>query len=352
MEHVRVGVIGTGRMGQRHCRVFSNLRRVQLVGVYDANPVVGYKVAQQYDAPFFDSIDELLKQVDAVSLATPTFFHHEQAMLCISKGLHVLVEKPITRTLDQAEALVKAAKESGLVVQIGHIERFNPAYIELKNILEEYQPLSITLQRLSPYQGSNKDVDVVMDLMIHDANLMLDLLKKNPTKMSAYGLTAYSGTIDHAIAQLIFEGGPMLTMTSSRLTEEKIRKIDVTCREAYIECDLLNKSISVHRSTFGEYLNSNRRGVKYRQEGIIERINIPSFEPLFLQLQHFVDCILEEKTPYVTAQDGYDALKLTLYIRDCICEHLINMDRRKTPRVDTPSIMIEPSVNVSSPRPN
>ena len=352
MEQVRVGVIGTGRMGQRHCRIFSNLRKVQLVGVYDADPAVGYKVAQQYEVPYFESIEEILTQVDAVSLATPTLFHFEHAMLCISKGMHVLVEKPITKTLDQAEALVQAAKESGVVVQVGHIERFNPAYIELKNILEDYQPLSINLQRLSPYQGSNKDVDVVMDLMIHDANLMLDLLKKNPSKMSAYGLTAYSGTIDHAIAQLVFEGGPLLTMTSSRLTEEKIRKIDVTCREAYIECDLLNKSISVHRSTFGEYLNSNRRGVKYRQEGIVERINIPTFEPLFLQLQHFVDCILEEKTPYVTTQDGYDALKLALHIRDCICEHLINMDRRKTPRTEASAIVIEPSVNVVSQRPD
>jgi predicted dehydrogenase len=324
-----VGIIGTGRMGQRHCRIFSNLRKVQLVGIHDADPAVGYKVAKQYEVPYFMSLDELLDQVDAVSLATPTPVHYEQAMSCLSRGIHFLVEKPVSSTLEQAEVLVQAVEEKRLVVQVGHIERFNPAYMELKNILDEYEPVAINLQRLSPYQGSNKDIDVVLDLMIHDTNLMLDLVGKSPLRLSAFGLTAYSGTIDHAIAQLIFEAGPLLTMTASRLTEEKIRKIDVTCREAFLECDLLSKSILVHRSTFGEYLSLNKRGIKYRQEGIIERITIPTFEPLFLQLQHFIDCVLEGKTPYVTARDGYNALKLAVQIRDNALEHLVNMDRRK-----------------------
>jgi len=346
MDQVNVGIVGTGRMGQRHCRIFSNMRKVQLVGIHDVDPATGYRVAKQHEVPYFANLDELLDRVDAVSLATPTRVHFEQAMLCLSKGKHVLVEKPIASTLEQAETFVNAVEESGLVVQVGHIERFNPAYMELKTILEDYQPLAIYLQRLSPYQGSNKDVDVVLDLMIHDTNLMMDLVGKSPSKMNAYGLTAFSGNIDHAIAQLCFESGPLLTMTASRLTEEKVRKIDVTCREAYLECDLLSKSILIHRSTFGEYLNSNKRGVKYRQEGIIERITIPSFEPLLLELQHFVECILENKTPFVTAKDGYNALKLATLIRDSILEQLVDMERRKPARIEVSGAFVN-SVHAS-----
>lgn len=332
MDQVKVGVVGVGRMGQRHCRVFSNMRKVQLVGVCDSNEDLGKKIAQQYEVPFFSTLEELLDQVDAVTLATPTQLHFPQAMQCIRSGVHTMIEKPISESLEQAEAIAEAAERSGLVVQVGHIERFNPAYIELKNVIEEMPPLAISLHRLSPFQGSNLDVDVVLDLMIHDTNLILDLVGRQPYGFNAYGLMAYSGFIDHAVAQLCFENGPVLTATASRVTEHKVRTIDVTCRDAYVECDLLNKSISVHRSTRGEYLNANKKGIKYRQESVVERINVPPFEPLFLQQQHFVDCVIDHSQPAVSARDGYLALQLAMGIRDKILEHIVNMDRRKTPR--------------------
>ena len=332
MDHVKVGVIGVGRMGQRHCRVYSNMRKVHLVGVCDQDPGLGKRVADQYEVTYFPDAETMLEQVDAVTIATPTPSHFELAQLCIASGVHTLIEKPIAETLEQAESIALAAENSSLVVQVGHIERFNPAYIELKNVLEEMQPLAINLRRLSPYKGSNVDVDVVLDLMIHDTNLVLDLIGKEPMALTAYGLTAYSGMIDHAVAQCCFEEGPVLTMTASRLTEHKVRKIDVTCREAYLECDLFNKSVLIHRSTIGEYLNANKKGVKYRQESIVERINVPPFEPLFLQLQHFVDCIVENSPPSVSARDGYLALKMVMDIRQSVQEFMVNMDRRKSPR--------------------
>jgi virulence factor len=279
-------------------------------------------VAKQFEVTFFPELDALLDHVDAVILATPTPTHYEQALKCISRGVHVLIEKPIAETLEQAEKLVEAAKDNKAIVQVGHIERFNPAYMELKNVVDELKPLAISMSRLSPFQGSNKDVDVVLDLMIHDTNLVLDMVGKFPERIDALGLTAYSGTIDHAVAQLYFKGGPLLSMTASRITEEKIRKIDLTCREAFIECDLLGKTILAHRSTIGEYLNAQKRGVKYRQESIIERINVPNFEPLFLELQHFTECILENKQSFVSAKDGFLALKLAVQIRDTISTHL------------------------------
>ncbi len=318
MEHVRVGVIGVGRMGQRHCRIYSNLRRVHLAGAYDADAGLTERIAAQYDAPSYNQLDDLLDNVDAVSLTAPTPLHYDIALHCLERGVHVLIEKPIAETLEQAAALTEAAESSGLVVQVGHIERFNPAYIELKNVLEDMHVLAINLRRLSPYEGSNVDVDVVLDLMIHDTNLVLDLLGRDPASVDAYGMAVFGNALDHTVAHLTFDSGPLLTMTASRVTEQKIRSIEVTAMQAYLECDLLNKSISVHRRTVGEYLAHN----KYRQESIVERIQVPIFEPLFVELQHFIECIVENKTPMVSARDGLRALRLVDTIRNSVYERL------------------------------
>ncbi len=325
MEQLRVGVIGAGRMGQRHCRIYANLRRVTLAGVCDSFRQSGEQTARQYDAPFYTSLEDLLANVDAVSIATPTPSHFDLARQCLEYGVHVLIEKPIAETLEQAEALARIAEASGRVAMIGHIERFNPAYIELKNVLEGLRVLAVNFRRLSAVEGSNKDVDVVMDLMIHDTNLVLDLMGRAPDRLSAFGLTAFSGTIDHAVAQLGYDGGPLLSLTASRITEHKVRTIEVTAREAYVECDLLNKSILVHRQTVGEYLQHNHRGVKYRQESIVERIQVPVFEPLFLELQHFVECVLEGKAPSVTARDGLRAMELVERVRGDILTRMVDL---------------------------
>jgi predicted dehydrogenase len=322
MHQIRVGVIGTGMMGQRHCRVYSGLRQTQLVGVCDAAPEVGRRVAQQYDVPFYSSVNELLENVDAVSLATPTPSHFDLAMRCLAHSVHVLIEKPITATIKEAEVLTEAAEDSSLVVQVGHIERFNPAYIELKNVLEDMTVLAINLRRLSPYAGSNTDVDVVLDLMVHDIDLALDLIGQEPTWMNTHGLTAFSGTVDHATVNLGFESGPLMTLTASRVTEQKVRSIEATAREAYVDSDLLNKSILVHRRTIGQYVNHNHRGVKYQQESIVECIHVPIFEPLLLELQHFIGCIVEGKPTQVPARDGLDALRIAVIVRDSILERI------------------------------
>jgi len=315
-SQLKVGVIGVGRMGARHCRVYSNMRKVHLFGVSDKNPEIGVKIARMYDVPYFRDPEELLAQVDAVSLGVPTPLHYEQAMNCIQHGVNVLIEKPIAETVEQAEKLVKAAEESKVVVTIGHIERFNPAYIELKNVVESMEVLTFDIRRLSPFEGSNKDVDVVLDLMIHDTNLVLDLVGKDPVSMHAHGLKVFSENLDHASATLSFPNNMLVTMTASRITEQKVRQLNVACRNAYLECDLLNKSILVNRSTIGEYQNSNNRGVKYRQESVVEKIYIPGYEPLMLELQNFVECVLGECKTEVTARDGLNALKLATAIRD------------------------------------
>jgi predicted dehydrogenase len=318
MELVQVGVIGVGTMGERHCRVYSSMRNVQLVGLFDANPESGARVAEKYDTLSYGSLDSLLNDVDAVSLAVPTPLHFELAMQCLQKGVHVLIEKPITETVSQAQELVHAAEETGLTVQVGHIERFNPAYLELKNVLENMNVLAINLRRLSAFEGSNKDVDVVLDLMIHDIDLACDLVGRAPDSVDAYGLSAFSGALDHVIAHMDFSGGPLMSLTASRITEQKVRCIEATAQEAYVEADLLNKTILLHRRTIGEYLNYNHRGVKYRQESIVERIHVPMFEPLLLELQHFVNCVREHEHPRVPARDGLRALQQADLIRTAI----------------------------------
>jgi virulence factor len=324
MDQVRVGVIGVGAMGQRHCRVYSNLRWTQLVGVCDIAENQGYEVARKYEVPFYNQLGDLLNHVDAVSLATPTPTHFDLAMRCLERGVHVLVEKPITETLEQAEKLTQVAEASGLILLVGHIERFNPAYIELKNVVEQTDMLSVNFRRLSAFEYSNNDADVIMDLMTHDIDLALDLIGSEPRIIHANGLTAMSGDVDHAIACLCFESGPLATITASRVTEHKVRSIEATMLEAYAEADLLNKNVSIHRRTIGEYLNHNKRGVKYRQESIVERIHVPTSEPLFSELQHFTDCIRRNNPPLIPARAGLETLRIAMNIRDVIGISLID----------------------------
>jgi virulence factor len=317
---VRVGVIGVGVMGQRHCRVYSGLLGARLVGVHDLDRTKLEPVGRQYDVPSFAELEALLDQVDAVSLATPTPTHFDLALQCLDRGVHVLVEKPIAESVDQAQDLVEAAGRRGLVLQVGHIERFNPTFTELKNVLAGMTVLAVDFRRLSAYDRSNTDVDVVLDLMTHDIDLVLDLVGDNYTALEARGLRVHGGGVDHAVAHLAFGERPLVSLSASRVTEHKVRSIDVTALEAFVECDLLNKSISVHRQTTAEYVNQNHRGIKYRQESVVERIYVPMFEPLMLELQHFVECVAEGRRPLVSAHDGYRALRLAMEIRGRIIE--------------------------------
>jgi len=329
MDRIRIGVIGAGRMGKNHARIFSTLRHADLVGVCDQNENAGRAVAQQFDTQYYAGVDSLLQEVDAVSIATPTPTHFELAMRCLERGLDVFLEKPITETVRQAELLGAAAAEGGRILQIGHIERFNPAYTELKNVLDEMTVLVVNFERLSPYTGSNTDVDVVLDLMIHDLDLAVDLVGTEPLRIEARGLTAYSGAIDHAHVSVWFEAGPLLSVTASRVTEQKVRKIEATALEAYIDGDLLNKTVSVHRSTVGEYLSQNHRGVKYRQESVVERIHVPAAEPLSLELQHFVECVQTRQQPLVRAEHGLRALRLAMQIREAIHGQIREAERSR-----------------------
>jgi len=316
MDKIRVGVIGVGRMGKHHCRIYSNLRHVDFIGVYDLDKNALNEVSSKYDVPAVNSVDELLGKVDAVSITTPTPPHFDLAMRCIEKGIHVLIEKPITETLWQAEDLTRAVEASGVTFQVGHIERFNPTYCELKNVLDHMDILAVNFRRLSPFQGSNTDVDVVLDLMIHDLDLLLDLTRQEPKSIAATGFNVHSDCLDHVSAQLDYDSNLLVTLTASRITEQKIRTIDVVAEGAYVEADLFSKNIFVHRRSMGEYLYPNHGNVKYHQESFVEKILVPAVEPLFKEIEHFVSCVVTGRTPSVSSRDGMEALRKAFLIRD------------------------------------
>lgn len=309
MKLVRMGVIGAGVMGERHCRVCANLRRVELVGVAELDEERGRQVADRYETAYFPDHGDLLSEVDAVTVAVPTPAHYPIVSECLERGLHVMVEKPITETIEQAQQLVEMSNERELVLQVGHIERFNPAFIELKNVTEGMICIGINMRRLSPFDTSNVDVDVIRDLMIHDLDLAVDLVGSELEGVSAWGRSINTGAIDHAVASLSFKDGPIVTLFASRVTEEKVRAIEIIAEGAYIEADLLRKSVLIHRRTFPQYLD-NHNITKYRQESVIERIHVPMSEPLMLELRHFVDCVRDNSPSQVPGSDGLRALLL------------------------------------------
>jgi virulence factor len=313
---IRVGVIGVGRMGERHCRVLSNLASADFVGVSDLNGPMGSEIAAKYGVAYFPNYHDLLAQVDAVSVVTPTRTHFAIARDCILAGVHVLIEKPIADTLEQARQLAHLADQSGCVVQVGHIERFNPTFLELQAILEDMTVVALSARRLSPFDTSNTDVDVIRDLMIHDIDIAMTLLGDDLDRIDASGRAAKTIATDYAVATLSYASGPVATLTASRVTEQKVRLLEVTAMGAYIEADLLNKSVCIHRRNLQEYVFNHQRPMRYRQESLVEQIHIPTAEPLLLELQDFLRCAGDAGTPKVTARDGLRALEVATCILD------------------------------------
>ncbi|MBN1935763.1 MAG: Gfo/Idh/MocA family oxidoreductase [Anaerolineae bacterium] len=309
MHTVRIGVIGVGVMGERHCRVCANLPKVELVGVADLDAERGQRVAAEYDTAYLSDYRALLPQIDAVTIAASTPAHYALARACLEADKHVLVEKPITETVEQAQQLVELADKRGLVLQVGLIERFNPAFTELKNVLEDLQIIAINMRRLSPFDTSNTDVDVIRDLMIHDLDLVTHLVHQDLIGLACWGRTIHTGAIDHAVASMSFENGPIATIIASRVTEHKVRAVEIIADGAYVEADLLNKTVLVHRRTFPQFID-NHHVTKYRQESVIERIHVPMSEPLMLELRHFADCVRQGRPSEVSGYDGLRALNL------------------------------------------
>lgn len=309
-EPLRIGVIGVGNMGQHHTRVLSLLKDIELVGIADINVERGIDVASKYRVRFFEDYRDLLAHVDAVCVAVPTRLHHPVGMSCLQAGVHVLIEKPIAASIAEAESLVNAAAESHRILQVGHIERFNPAFQELGKVLKTEELLALEAHRMSPYSDRANDVSVVLDLMIHDIDLLLELASSHVVKLTASGSRASnSGYLDYVTATLNFANGIVATLTASKVTHRKLRSIVAHCKNSLTEADFLNNEILIHRQTTANYVTDYGQ-VLYRQDGLIEKVYTSNIEPLHAELEHFINCVRGGNQPSVGGEQALKALRL------------------------------------------
>ena len=303
-EPIRAGVVGVGSMGQNHARVYAELPGVELVGVADVDAERASEVAASHDTAALAK-GELLDRADAVSIAVPTAHHASLARECIEAGVDVLVEKPFVSEPSEGRALERLADEQGVIVQVGHVERFNPAVRAVAEILDEQEIIAVDAQRLgSPRERTIAD-NAVMDLMIHDIDVLLSLIDEEVTTVNALGAED-NRYID---AQLRFDGGVVASLTASRVTQKKVRQLSITTRECWIAVDYIDRSVEIHRHSLPEYVE-RKSGMHYRHEGVVERPMVDSGEPLKEELASFVDCVRERKAPLVTAADGLRALSV------------------------------------------
>ncbi|NEO68257.1 Gfo/Idh/MocA family oxidoreductase [Moorena sp. SIO3H5] len=313
-QPIKIGVIGVGNMGQHHARVLSLLKDVEIVGVADINVERGLNIASKYRVRFFEDYHDLLPYVEAVCIAVPTRLHHEVGMTCLQAGVHILIEKPIAASIAEAESLVNAAAESQCILQVGHIERFNPAFQELSKVLKTEQLLAVEAHRMSPYSDRANDVSVVLDLMIHDIDLLLELVASPVTRLTASGSRASdSGYLDYVTATLGFANGIVATVTASKVTHRKIRRIAAHCKNSLTEADFLNNEILIHRQTTANYMTDYGQ-VLYRQDGLIEKVYTSNIEPLHAELEHFVNCVRGGNQPSVGGEQALKALRLASLI--------------------------------------
>ena len=330
---IRVAVLGVGSLGQHHARIYSELDKAgqaQFVGVYDANADTANKIGAKHGAKIFSSISEAAQNSDALNIATPTTTHFEIAKPLLAQGKHVFVEKPMTDDTSQASELIQLARQNNCVLQVGHVERFNPVFKYLETAAPE--PRFIECHRLSPYPARSTDVGVVLDLMIHDLDIVLAFVKSPVTSVDAVGISVLSRSEDFANARLRFANGCVANLTVSRVSAEKMRKIRVfsggKTTPCYISLDYRAQEGFIYRiardgeqesSTIAKLLalaGSHATVVsEFAGKKIVrEPVPIAKDEPLKLELQHFVKCVREKQTPMVSGESAKQALDLAFEI--------------------------------------
>ena len=315
MEKLSVGVIGVGHLGKLHTKMFNQISNCELIGVYDSNPEQAKLVADEFGVKHFDSIDELLSKVKAVSIAATTIAHHEVAKKCFQKNIHVFVEKPITATIEQGEELVKIANEKKLKFQVGHIERFNPGLLSLESFISD--PMFIQSDRLAQFNPRGTDVAVVLDLMIHDIDIILSFIKSDVKQIDANGVAVVSDHIDIANARIQFENGAVANVTASRISQKKMRKMRIFQKDHYISLDFITGVSEVYRlqaieeAALPNSISFGEMGVGDRKKRLIyEQPEAKEVNALNYELQLFVDSVLYDKKIVVSGEDGLRALKV------------------------------------------
>lgn len=319
-DPLAVGVIGVGNMGWHHARVYGELPDARLAGVVDTDRDRAARAADTYDTRAMDR-ESLLRAVDAVSIAVPDRHHFEVARAALDAGVHVLVEKPFVEQPSRGRDLIDCAAAADVVLQVGHVERFNPAVETLATILEGLDVIAIDANRLGPPLGRDRTSDPVLDLMIHDIDVVRWLLDEPIVSVRSMG----ADSNPHVTALLESAGGVVASLTASRVTQQKIRTLSVTAAECRINVDYLDQSVEIHRRSIPKYLQSDG-DLRYRHESVIERPTVGNGEPLYNELSAFVAAARDGTTPRVTGEDGLSALALANRIRDA------DAGRKESPR--------------------
>jgi predicted dehydrogenase len=312
MQKTRVGVVGVGHLGQHHARIYASLPQCELMGVVDVDPAVAQKFARQYSTQGYTDFRQLLGKVDALSIVVPTVYHHAIAAECLRAGIHLMVEKPITSTVEQAQDLISIASDKKLVLQVGHIERFNTAVIRLKQLVD--RPMFIEGHRLGPYDPRIKDVGVVLDLMIHDLDIILQLANSPVKSVEGTGVGVYGQHEDIANARVHFENGCIANLTASRVTPNRKRKIRIFQPDAYLSIDYIEQEVEI----FQRVPISDPEPGMPKISIVRRKEKIEKKEPLKLELIHFVDCVQRGAEPMVRGEHARDALMLAVEISEQI----------------------------------
>ncbi len=319
MSHLRVGVAGVGHLGRVHTKLWKEVDGAQLIGVFDENRAVASAVANEHKTEDFPTFEALLDKVDALSIVTPTQSHFAIAQAAIARGKHVLIEKPITTTTEQAKALVEQASEQNVKIQVGHIERFNPALLAVEPYLKD--PRFFESHRMAQFKPRGTDVAVVLDLMIHDIDVILSLVKSPVKSIDASGVAIVSTELDIANARIKFENGAVANVTASRISQNPMRKLRIFENDAYLSLDFGAKSVEVFRLVDeGAAVGAHHAGLTMKlgeiEKGdvpraiIYEKPDVQDINPLKYELELFRDAIANDTRPIVSGEDGLRALEV------------------------------------------
>ena len=317
---LKVGVLGAGYLGKIHLRLLQESKSYDLIGFYDPDTEAAKILTEEKGYTYFDTIDALIHAVDVVDVVTPTSFHHEMAIQCLTAGKHVFIEKPITQTIAQAEELVQLADAKGLKGQVGHVERFNPAFKAIKQHIEH--PMFIEAHRLAEFNPRGTDVPVVLDLMIHDLDVILSVVKSKVKNVSGSGVSVISETPDIANARIEFENGCVANLTASRISLKNMRKTRFFQKDAYIAVDFLTKKVEVVKMKDapekpGEFdlILQNAEGVK--KQIYFEPPTVEESNAILEELNAFADAINKNTDPIVTLAHAKEALRIAHQIIAC-----------------------------------
>ena len=315
-DKVRIGVVGVGRMGTYHANVLASMNQeIDFGGIYDIDEARSHYFAERYNTYTYQSMEDLLDEVDAICIAVPTKLHYEVAKRALAADVHTLVEKPISSTIEEAADLIRIAKERNLMFQVGHVERFKGAVVELRKIVEN--PYLVEARRLSPWIEKDWDTGVILDLMIHDIDIVLSLIKSEVAAIDCMGRRLRSGFEDIATAVLQFKNGTIANITASRLSETRIRTMSISQDKAFIALDFESQNIDIYRGASASFFVSQKE-ITYKQESFVERVKVQKENALKEELQHFIDCILGRTEPIVSGEDDIKTLDITLRIIDSI----------------------------------